>query len=66
MNQRGNGDKKQKPVVVAIDKDKGSQAALKWAVDNLLYKGSSVVLLHVKLKPPSGPALGILLFLNLR
>ncbi|XP_042000969.1 U-box domain-containing protein 52-like isoform X2 [Salvia splendens] len=37
-------------VAVAIDKDKGSQAALKWAVDNLLGKGKSVNLVHVKLK----------------
>ncbi|CAA0821487.1 Protein kinase protein with adenine nucleotide alpha hydrolases-like domain [Striga hermonthica] len=43
-------------VVVAIDKDKGSQAALKWAVDNLLGKGKSVTLLHVKLKTSSSPA----------
>ncbi|XP_073047691.1 U-box domain-containing protein 52-like [Primulina eburnea] len=40
-------------VVVAIDKDKGSQGALKWAVDNLLSKGKSVTLLHVKLKHPA-------------
>lgn len=37
-------------VAVAIDKDKGSQAALKWAVDHLLGKGKSVTLIHVKLK----------------
>lgn len=35
-------------VAVAIDRDKNSQAALKWAVDNLLQKGQTVVLLHVK------------------
>ncbi|XP_073052441.1 U-box domain-containing protein 52-like isoform X2 [Primulina eburnea] len=40
-------------VVVAIDKDKGSQGALKWAVDNLLSKGKTVTLLHVKLKQPA-------------
>ncbi|KAL8488253.1 hypothetical protein ACS0TY_024051 [Phlomoides rotata] len=40
-------------VAVAIDKDKGSQAALKWAVDHLLAKGKSVTLLHVKLKNSS-------------
>ncbi|KAL0374672.1 UNVERIFIED_CONTAM: U-box domain-containing protein 34 [Sesamum radiatum] len=40
-------------VVVAIDKDKGSQAALKWAVDHLLAKGKSVTLLHVKQKSSS-------------
>ncbi|XP_015575800.1 U-box domain-containing protein 35 isoform X2 [Ricinus communis] len=40
--------------VVAIDKDKGSQYALKWAVDNFLNRGQSVTLLHIALKasPP--------------
>ncbi|KAI3468440.1 hypothetical protein Pfo_025103 [Paulownia fortunei] len=37
-------------VAVAIDKDKSSQIALKWAVDNLLTKGQTVILVHVKLK----------------
>lgn len=49
---------------VAIDRDKSSQIALKWAVDNLLVKGQTVILIHVKLKqsvpglpaPPSFPA----------
>ena len=41
-------------VAVAIDKDRGSQQALKWAVDNLLGKGKAVTLLHVKQKPSSG------------
>ncbi|GAB2215763.1 hypothetical protein Droror1_Dr00020161 [Drosera rotundifolia] len=50
-----NGDKKEGTnalVAVAIDKDKGSQQALKWAFDNLLQKGQTVVLIHVKLRPP--------------
>ncbi|XP_015571170.1 U-box domain-containing protein 52 isoform X2 [Ricinus communis] len=34
-------------VAVAIDKDKGSQNALKWALENLLSKGQTVVLVHV-------------------
>ncbi|CAI8611759.1 unnamed protein product [Vicia faba] len=34
-------------VAVAIDKDKGSQYALKWAADTLLTRGQTVVLLHV-------------------
>lgn len=38
-------------VAVAIDKDKSSQHALKWAVDHLLQKGQSVILVHVKLRP---------------
>ncbi|KAG8375327.1 hypothetical protein BUALT_Bualt10G0088700 [Buddleja alternifolia] len=37
-------------VAVAIDRDKSSQIALKWAVDNLLSKGQTVILIHVKLK----------------
>ncbi|XP_075518127.1 U-box domain-containing protein 35-like isoform X3 [Primulina tabacum] len=49
---------------VAIDRDKSSQIALKWAVENLLVKGQTVILIHVKLKqsvpglpaPPSFPA----------
>ncbi|KAJ4844512.1 hypothetical protein Tsubulata_006354 [Turnera subulata] len=38
---------------VAIDKDKGSQNALKWALENLLFKGQTVVLLHVLHKSSS-------------
>ncbi|XP_074334790.1 U-box domain-containing protein 35-like isoform X3 [Apium graveolens] len=41
---------KNKLVAVAIDKDKGSQVAMKWAVDSILNKGQAVILLHVKLK----------------
>ncbi|CAK7354368.1 unnamed protein product [Dovyalis caffra] len=37
-------------IAVAIDKDKGSQIALKWAIDNLLVKGQTVILIHVSLK----------------
>ncbi|KAJ6697616.1 U-BOX DOMAIN-CONTAINING PROTEIN 34-LIKE [Salix purpurea] len=37
-------------IAVAIDKDKGSQIALKWAIDNLLVKGQIVILIHVNLK----------------
>ncbi|KAL2896555.1 U-box domain-containing protein 35 [Bienertia sinuspersici] len=40
--------KKEGSVAVAIDKDKGSQYALKWAVDNVLNKGQTVTLLHVR------------------
>ncbi|GAB2215307.1 hypothetical protein Droror1_Dr00019690 [Drosera rotundifolia] len=50
-----NGDKKEGTnalIAVAIDKDKGSQHAMKWAFDNLLQKGQTVVLIHVKLRPP--------------
>ncbi|KAF3557611.1 hypothetical protein F2Q69_00016629 [Brassica cretica] len=38
-------------VAVAIDKEKSSQHALKWAVDHLLQRGQSVILVHVKLRP---------------
>ena len=34
-------------VAVAIDKDKSSQYALRWTVDNLLVKGQTVILIHV-------------------
>ncbi|KAI4316193.1 hypothetical protein L6164_024197 [Bauhinia variegata] len=50
---RNQGDRKDGVnglVAVAIDKDKGSQNALKWAIDHLLMRGSTVILLHVKIK----------------
>ncbi|CAI9091049.1 OLC1v1025968C1 [Oldenlandia corymbosa var. corymbosa] len=34
-------------IAVAIDKDKSSQYALRWVVDNLLVKGQTVILIHV-------------------
>lgn len=37
-------------VAVAIDRDKGSQNALKWAIDHLLQRGQTVILIHVNLK----------------
>ncbi|KAL2517419.1 Protein kinase protein with adenine nucleotide alpha hydrolase-like domain [Abeliophyllum distichum] len=40
-------------VAVAIDRDKGSQIALKWTVDNLLGRGQTVVLVHVRFKQAS-------------
>ncbi|KAG5034309.1 hypothetical protein JHK87_009219 [Glycine soja] len=40
-------------VAVAIDKEKGGQNALKWAVDNLLTRSSTVILIHVKLLAPT-------------
>ncbi|CAN6721301.1 unnamed protein product [Malus baccata var. baccata] len=36
-------------VAVAIDRDKNSQCALKWAIDSLIKPGQSVLLIHVKL-----------------
>lgn len=53
-SQRSNASKRDESVVVAIDKDKGSQYALKWAIDKFsLGKGKSVTLLNVKHKPNS-------------
>lgn len=34
-------------VAVAIDKDKSSQNALKWALENLVVKGQTITLIHV-------------------
>lgn len=48
VDKKGGGEKL---VAVAIDKDKGSQYALKWAVENLLSRGQTVVLIHVLNKP---------------
>ncbi|KAG8390645.1 hypothetical protein BUALT_Bualt01G0105200 [Buddleja alternifolia] len=45
-------------VAVAIDKDKGSQSALKWAIDNLLTRGQTIILIHVLRRPTSTPSFG--------
>lgn len=45
---RGQGEKREESVAVAIDKDKGSENAMKWAVDHLLTRGQPLTLLHVK------------------
>ncbi|XP_062110945.1 U-box domain-containing protein 35-like [Humulus lupulus] len=46
-------------IAVAIDKDKGSQAALKWTAENILSKGQVVVLIHVVQKQNSqAPSVG--------
>lgn len=42
-------------VAVAIDKDKGSQHALKWTIDNLASRGQTISLIHVASKNSSGP-----------
>ncbi|WVZ82185.1 hypothetical protein U9M48_029474 [Paspalum notatum var. saurae] len=41
-------------VAVCIDKDKNSQNALKWAIDSLVHKGQTIVLVHVNTKGTSG------------
>ncbi|KAE8665082.1 putative LRR receptor-like serine/threonine-protein kinase RLK-like [Hibiscus syriacus] len=43
-------------VAVAVDKDKGSQYALKWAVDHLMSKGQTITLVHVKTRNSSVPS----------
>ncbi|XP_060185682.1 U-box domain-containing protein 35-like isoform X2 [Lycium barbarum] len=40
-------------VALAIDKDKGSQYAIKWATENLVNRGQTLVLIHVVTKPTS-------------
>ncbi|KAL2472305.1 Protein kinase protein with adenine nucleotide alpha hydrolase-like domain [Abeliophyllum distichum] len=40
-------------IAVAIDRDKGSQISLKWAVENLVAKGQTLILIHVKAKQSS-------------
>jgi hypothetical protein len=35
-------------IIVAVDKDKNSQQAAKWAVDKLLTRGSTLQLVHVR------------------
>ena len=33
---------------IAIDKDKNSESAVRWAIDNLVKKVATVILVHVK------------------
>ncbi|XP_060208017.1 U-box domain-containing protein 52-like [Lycium barbarum] len=47
-----------KLIAVAIDKDRGSQIALKWAIDNLLARGQTIILIHVKVKASGSPFSG--------
>ncbi|CAL9192377.1 unnamed protein product [Musa hybrid cultivar] len=42
-------------VAVAVDKDKSSQGALKWALDNVVGADQSLLLVHVNTKASSGP-----------
>ncbi|KAL5782850.1 hypothetical protein ACOSP7_007879 [Xanthoceras sorbifolium] len=55
QKMNGGGEKKDGKnyglTAVAIDRDKGSQNAIKWAIDNILQKGQTLILIHVKLKP---------------
>ncbi|XP_022720880.1 U-box domain-containing protein 35-like [Durio zibethinus] len=40
-------------VAVAVDKDKGSRHALRWAVEHLLSRGQTIVLIHVHKVSPN-------------
>ncbi|XP_019096251.1 PREDICTED: U-box domain-containing protein 35-like [Camelina sativa] len=55
--QKGNNSKKKSSnsglVAVAVDNNKGSQHALKWAADHLVSKGQTIILLHVILRSSS-------------
>lgn len=54
------GEKREESITLAIDKDKESQNALRWTVENLVSKGQTLTLLHVKLKQfPSLPYSGM-------
>lgn len=54
MSQREKPDGAASPLVaVAIDKDKNSQSAFKWALDNVVTKGQTLTLVHVNTKPSS-------------
>ncbi|XP_019069765.1 U-box domain-containing protein 35-like isoform X2 [Solanum lycopersicum] len=44
------GDEGINPIVVAIDKDKHSSSAVKWAVDHLVISNPALVLVHVRMK----------------
>ncbi|CAN6571049.1 unnamed protein product [Malus baccata var. baccata] len=61
----GNGAKKGAGgnglVAVAIDNQKGSQNALRWAAEHLLTKGQTVILLHVVQKTSSINCIDIIL-----
>ena len=46
-------------VAVAVDKDKGSQNALKWALDNVVTKGQTITLIHVNTKPTGCKSLSL-------
>lgn len=58
-NRRGHGNGNG-VVALAIDKDKGSQYAIKWATDNLVKRGQTLVLIHVVNKPNSSQCMFIL------
>uniref|UniRef100_A0A0D3EQI3 RING-type E3 ubiquitin transferase n=1 Tax=Oryza barthii TaxID=65489 RepID=A0A0D3EQI3_9ORYZ len=40
-------------IVVAVDRDRNSQLAVKWVVDHLLTGASNIILLHIAVHPPA-------------
>ncbi|KAJ9553726.1 hypothetical protein OSB04_017771 [Centaurea solstitialis] len=62
----GGGERSQRKgtamVAVAIDKDKNSQHALKWAVENLVNRGQTVVLIHVIRKSSGNSSISIVFY----
>ncbi|EEF38231.1 kinase, putative [Ricinus communis] len=54
INGQKNGG--EKCIAVAIDKDKTSQHALKWALDHIVTRGETLKLVHVKERTPSFPS----------
>lgn len=47
MGQQSHEEGGRPSVAVAIDKDKSSQNALKWALENLVSRGQTITLVHV-------------------
>lgn len=39
-------------IAVAVNNEKESHRAFKWAIDNLLTRNANVILIHVKILPP--------------
>lgn len=51
-------------VAVAIDNQKGSQNALRWAAENVITRGQTVILLHVVQKSSSTSSCNLSLSCN--
>lgn len=59
MNPQAGKDKN-KLIAVAIDKDRGSQMALKWSIENIVAKGHTILLVHVKLTQSNNLSLSLM------
>ncbi|XP_057980190.1 U-box domain-containing protein 51-like [Malania oleifera] len=56
---RSSGENRgRKLIAVAVDKDRGSQNALKWAIDNITKNRENLILVHVNAKPPTSHIAG--------